>query len=251
MSNIKKQSSYTKTVPYPKFWNKKLMAMIATIRNILFYIWSSAKGPYTILCILLFSIFIAPPLINENLISIVTMEIVFLLMLVAGVFAVQTTFTIRILTVFIALVALVIRILYRFDYHRDFEILDNIISCTTLSIFTFLMVQQFLIRNSNLRYRIAAAVSIYLLFGLLWSRLYEIVYLIDPDSFNITSHKTNFTLLYFSFVTLITLGYGDVLPVSLIARNLAILEGVSGQLYMVIMISTLVSEFSASFAKKN
>jgi voltage-gated potassium channel Kch len=47
--------------------------------------------------------------------------------------------------------------------------------------------------------------------------------------------------LYFSFVTLATLGYGDIVPRSDVARGLAILEGVGGQLFLAVMVARLVS----------
>jgi hypothetical protein len=56
--------------------------------------------------------------------------------------------------------------------------------------------------------------------------------------------------VYFSFVTLATLGYGDFTPVNMVARNLAILEAITGQLYLVILIAKLVSEGAAKSGKE-
>ncbi len=60
------------------------------------------------------------------------------------------------------------------------------------------------------------------------------------------------TFLYYSFVTITTLGYGDIFPVSTAAKSCAILEAVIGQLYLVITVAWLVGvHISQAMAKKN
>ena len=66
---------------------------------------------------------------------------------------------------------------------------------------------------------------------------------LDPSAFN----ETELSLAratYFSFVTLATLGYGDVLPRSELAESLAIVEAVGGQMYLAVLIARLVSLYS-------
>jgi hypothetical protein len=89
------------------------------------------------------------------------------------------------------------------------------------------------------------AVNIYLLLGLLWATLYLALDAFDPGSIQVGSHpaerETN--LLYFSLVTLSTIGYGDIVPLSGESRILAALEGVTGVLYIAITVALLVSRF--------
>ena len=89
------------------------------------------------------------------------------------------------------------------------------------------------------------AVNIYLLLALLWATLYLALDAFDPGSIQVGSHpaerETN--LLYFSLVTLSTIGYGDIVPLSGESRILAALEGVTGVLYMAITVALLVSRF--------
>jgi Ion channel len=89
------------------------------------------------------------------------------------------------------------------------------------------------------------AVNIYLLLGLLWATLYLAIDAFDPGSIQVGSHpaerETN--LLYFSLVTLSTIGYGDIVPLSGESRILAGLEGVTGVLYIAISVALLVSRF--------
>jgi len=91
--------------------------------------------------------------------------------------------------------------------------------------------------------RILAALDAYLLAGLLFGVAYWQLDGMWPGSFRGTAGG-NLDLpgaIYFSFVTIATLGYGDVIPVSEPARGLAIVEGVSGQMYLVVLVARLVS----------
>jgi hypothetical protein len=89
------------------------------------------------------------------------------------------------------------------------------------------------------------AVNIYLLLGLLWAALYLALDAFFPGSIQIGSHPVDrqTELLYFSLVTLSTIGYGDIVPISGEARILAALEGVTGVLYIAITVALLVSRF--------
>ena len=109
-----------------------------------------------------------------------------------------------------------------------------------------------LLRGSRVTsHHIQGAVAVYLMLGLIWGFVYSLVELRQPGSFNLPEAAVGETpanpgeniqeLLYFSFVTLTTLGYGDVSPVGSSARTLAILEALVGQLYLVILIARLVS----------
>jgi hypothetical protein len=89
------------------------------------------------------------------------------------------------------------------------------------------------------------AVNVYLLLGLLWATLYLAIDAFSPGSIQIGSHTADrqTELLYFSLVTLSTIGYGDVVPLGGEARILAALEGVTGVLYIAITVALLVSRF--------
>jgi Ion channel len=89
------------------------------------------------------------------------------------------------------------------------------------------------------------AVSIYLLLGLLWTTLYLALDSFYPGSIQIGSRPSGreTDLLYFSLITLSTIGYGDIVPLSGEARVLAALEGVTGVLYIAISVALLVSRF--------
>jgi voltage-gated potassium channel Kch len=94
--------------------------------------------------------------------------------------------------------------------------------------------------------RIFAALDAYLLAGLIFGVCYWLLDQTWPASFGVAS-ANDFDLdraIYFSFVTIATLGYGDIVPVSKAARGLAILEAVGGQMYLTVLVARLVSLYS-------
>ncbi|HXU39230.1 MAG TPA: potassium channel family protein [Blastocatellia bacterium] len=94
-------------------------------------------------------------------------------------------------------------------------------------------------------HRIQGAVAAYLLLGVMWAGCYRLVVLGDPAAFNLPAVVDEGTLMsklvYFSFATLTTVGYGDVTAVDMAARSLAMLEALTGQLFPAVLIARLVS----------
>ena len=86
-----------------------------------------------------------------------------------------------------------------------------------------------------------AALSAYLLAGIFFGLFYWVLEQSWPGTFTFAGKFSRVSALYFSFVTLATLGYGDIVPRTDIARGLAIVEGVGGQLFLAVMVARLVS----------
>jgi hypothetical protein len=90
---------------------------------------------------------------------------------------------------------------------------------------------------------IFAAIVVYLLIGVIWATIFRSLEAIHPGSFSageILEQHSRIAFTYYSFVTLTTLGYGDINPLSPQAGTLAILEAIIGQLYVAILIARLV-----------
>jgi hypothetical protein len=95
--------------------------------------------------------------------------------------------------------------------------------------------------------RIAGAVVVYLLLGLVWMLIYTLLMVWDPGAFHLPGGLAGrlgeggeYTFLFFSFVTLTTLGYGDITPVTPAGQTAAWFEATTGQLYLAILIARLV-----------
>ncbi len=97
---------------------------------------------------------------------------------------------------------------------------------------------------------LCTAISAYLMLGLLWAMGYTLIGRFSPDAFSFVTGPESgrtmnrFNAFYFSFVTLSTVGYGDITPVSKAARMLAAAEAMSGMLYVAVLIARLVSLYS-------
>ncbi len=90
---------------------------------------------------------------------------------------------------------------------------------------------------------IYAAIVAYMLMALLWAFLYMILELLAPGSFSFperTIRTDTMRFEYFSFVTITTLGYGDIIPLTNKASALALIEAFVGQVYLVALVAWLV-----------
>jgi hypothetical protein len=96
---------------------------------------------------------------------------------------------------------------------------------------------------------LCASISAYLMLGLMWTMAYWLVDRLTPGAFAFNTNAgrqsmNGFNAFYFSFVTLSTVGYGDITPVSKVARMLAAMEAMTGLLYVAVLIARLVALYS-------
>lgn len=96
-----------------------------------------------------------------------------------------------------------------------------------------------------------AAISGYLLLGIIWGIIIFIMQSMNPIHFNFGNNFTAYDTYYYSFVTMSTLGYGDVLPLSTSAKGFAILITLNGQFYMVIVMGVIIGKLLSKSEKKN
>ena len=217
------------------------------VSKLLCRIWGPNSGPYPLLVLLFLTIFVLPPLVSARIVTPIIFQIGVALILVAGAFSVHSGKSVRLLALIVALLLVFKGKLGFLSTQSVIENMDLLLSVVLLSVFTLLMVKSFFPRERPPAHRIAGAVAVYLLLGLIWARLYQVVELLSPGAFRIPEGESlnPAVLNYFSFITLATTGYGDVIPINVVARNLSVIEAIVGQLYLVILISRLVSEASA------
>jgi hypothetical protein len=124
--------------------------------------------------------------------------------------------------------------------------------------FVMLQFLYFILRAPRVNSEVlCAGVAVYLLLGIIWMFAYILVARLNPTdathlgafSYNIgppaTHFLNSFDAFYFSFITLSTVGYGDITPLSHIARTLAMTEAMTGTLYMAVLISRLVALYTS------
>ncbi len=107
-----------------------------------------------------------------------------------------------------------------------------------ISILIYIFSEQVVTRQT-----ISAAIVVYLLIALMWTFIYRLMELLYPASFAIAHSKlldAENIYLYFSLVTITTLGYGDITPIGHQVTSLAVLEAVTGQMYLVVVVAWFV-----------
>ena len=124
-------------------------------------------------------------------------------------------------------------------------IVDAGLTIFLLSILVLMVVWQIFREGPITRQRVQGSITIYLLLGLIWAEAFTLAALLNSGSFTGTPGAGRIEVLarmtYYSFVTLTTVGYGDISPVSLATRAMANIEGLIGQLFPAILIARLVS----------
>ena len=133
------------------------------------------------------------------------------------------------------------------------DVADNLSSMLNIGFFAvmvFNLIMQ-IARQKRVDSRIiTGALNAYLLLGLAFSLLVALIDVLDPGAISFVHDIERGSILsdhiYYAFVTMTTVGYGDVVPVAPYARSLAILAGVAGQMYIAIVIALLVSKLPRS-----
>jgi hypothetical protein len=195
--------------------------------------------------------FIWAPFVEEIKGGDLIVSLLLSLVLVAGVLAVAD----RKYVLFIALVLAIPAIAGRWINHFRPDLVPSpvfLVAGLVLIFFVVANLLRFVLRAPSVNTEVlCASISAYLMLGLMWTIAYWLVDQLTPGgafsyNTNAGTHSMNgFTGFYFSFVTLSTVGYGDITPVSRIARWLAAMEAMTGLLYVAVLIARLVSLYSA------
>jgi hypothetical protein len=207
------------------------------------------------LLIVLALFFICAPFVEEVKGGDVIISILLSLVLLSAVLAVAD----RKGVFFIALVLAIPAIAARWiSYFRPDLVPPPVFLVAGLALIAFVVANllRFVLRAPSVNVEVlCASISAYLMLGLLWTVAYWLVAQVTPNAFafNPTSGTkqtmAGFDAFYFSFITLSTVGYGDITPVSRIARWLAAMEAMTGSLYVAVLIARLVALYRSGEGK--
>lgn len=186
------------------------------------------------------------PMVVLSQLGRVALSVIFVLTLISGAFAtIQHRFAIY-LVIALAISTLAADLTSEFVPARSSATLETALRLVCLSILVFMTLKRTLRPGPVTAYRVMGGIAGYLLIGLTWTFAYQLVINLAPGAIHFASEVADISsrqpahLIYFSFVTLTTVGYGDVYPIHPIARSLAVAEALVGQLYIAILISSLV-----------
>ncbi len=205
--------------------------------------WLRNSGMSVLLALLVGVVFVVPVAVSDGAMWRLITDVVLLLILASGVVAVIEHRRLAIALTALSVLVVAVR---SAEWLAPVGMLPTLRNLSTLSAFLVLAfavgINVFASGHAT-GDRVFGAIVLYLLIGLIWAVAYAALDLQSPASFS--GHPGGDSGLadwvYFSFVTLTTVGYGDIVPVARAARSLAILEALIGQLYPAVIIARLVS----------
>lgn len=189
------------------------------------------------------SIFVLPTMVTPGLVGRLVGDVFFSALLVAGAVTVVERRWRRFIVV-AAAAALLMRWVALVAPSGALAIWREASTLVSLLLFAATVAAQVYRRGPVTHHRIQGAVAVYLLLGLIWANAYEILHLVQPGAFSGVlgaEPPVPQTWNYYSFVTLTTMGYGDIAPVHPVARSLAIAEALTGQLFLAVTLARLVA----------
>ena len=208
--------------------------------------WSSEWGLTAFLVFLVVLVFVVMPAGNLVGAGGSLISVFFSLLLISGVGAVSERRVPTLLVTGLVIVTLALRWMTHIVSNPVIAAASALSALACLGLLAgVVMIQVF--RNGPITWhRIQGAIAVYLLLGVMWAFGYELVLIPFPEAFHPVDLGLNQTtrisnLVYFSFVSLTTVGYGGITPVNPMARSLATLEALVGQLFPVILIGRLVA----------
>jgi voltage-gated potassium channel Kch len=166
--------------------------------------------------------------------------------LICGALALHPGQILRILVVFLVGIAITLRWMAVWQPMAWIVGAGSLLAVVTLGCFAAIVLTRVFEAGPVTKHRIHGAVCAYLLFGLMWAAAYAFIENAFPQAFSLASgaepaDKLAARFVYFSFVTLTTVGYGDITAVHPLARTLVVAEALTGQLFPAIIIGGLVS----------
>jgi len=212
---------------------------------LLHIIFLQQNNRFLVLLISLVLFFALYPIVENHLIATLVLNLFFMLIILSGVLAISDTRRPLLTSLSLALLAVVFRWIHYFYQLDLWFILEhgvNILFWTYIAVRLLKFILGQSVITPDLIY---AALSVYFIFGLAWASIYQVVEISNPDSFSMSNAEAStqnfiFQMWYFSMVTLTTLGYGDIAPVTMTARVFVILEAIMGQFYLAVLIANLV-----------
>ena len=217
------------------------------------------SGRYGILLICLLFAMILQPTIDTQIGKLI-MELFFIAVLLAGVRAIQVDKRLLRFEIILLVASLACGAVGSLVDH-ELLFLVGLVGRAVFLVLVAIDILRDLFRGSEVTGdKLAGAVCVYLLIALIWGYAFLITEFVTPESFSFTQGNDRmelwisrefFPFFYFSMVTMTTVGYGDMAPVTTVAQTLATTEALIGQVYLTILVARLVGMFLVYQQKRN
>jgi hypothetical protein len=217
-------------------------------------IWRSDRGLSAMLVFLVLAIFVAAPLVSAGILPGFALHAALGLLFLSCVFATFRRRAVGWIMTALVVAAIVVRATHAAAPRPWLAVANEAFTIAVLVLLTALVLKQVFRAGPVTGHRIRGSIVVYLLIGLVWASAYQLLEILQPGSFHVPSADRGLpaqVLGYFSFVTLTTVGFGDVTAVHPVARALVVAEALIGQLYPAILIARLVSLELISKTREN
>ena len=212
---------------------------------------SGRRGRFGSLLLVLSVTFIVGPLLSDEAQGVSGLSILYSVVMLVGIYSVSQNKKVLMGGLALALPALLFEWLSNFVVTTGFVVANMVLAGVFITYVTGVILYEVLDEDRVTMDTIAGGVTIYLLFGVGWVTTYAAVEHLQPGAFLVQGQtlaslhgetQVRYSeLSYFSFVTLTTLGYGDIVPTTPAARTAATAQAVVGQLYVAVFVARLVA----------
>ena len=214
--------------------------------------WQSQANLAFFLALLVVLGFVLPSLGFGKSDELLYSDFVFSLMLASGVAIAWGQRWLFLLSFCVASATIAVRWMEFLTPTHALQVWSGVWSLTAIVVIALVLLRQVFRAGPVTSYRVQGAIAVYLLFGAGWAHAYHLTAILHPGSFSGTGEiSSSLDWVYYSYVTLTTVGYGDITPVLPTARMLAVGEALTGQLYLAVLIARLVAMEVISWQAKN
>lgn len=129
-----------------------------------------------------------------------------------------------------------------FTPHALLSVVSFLFSISVFIVATIILINQ-IVHSPDITFKvILETISAYLLIGVMFTLTNSLVWAVDPESINI-SNADIADSIYYSFITLTTVGFGDITPISDLAKMTSVFFALAGQLYLTIIMALIIGKF--------
>ena len=231
------------------------MHTVDTVNHIFF------RHRFGILFVLLICVLLIPPYFQASPWIETLWNGLYTSVLLWALYSIAGTQRIMLLAALVLMPALASTWLIEDSHEKYLDYIDNIANIIYFGLICYYLSKYILTSSRATLEVIFAAMCLYIMLAVLWAAIYTNLelYYVGAFSFNgqlstqagIDSATLFRQMIYFSFVTISTLGYGDVLPVHRVAQNWAAVETMIGQFYIAIILARLVSLYTVEGERRN
>jgi hypothetical protein len=221
----------------------------------LHHFWTKESGLSGMLVLLFIMHFVIIPLFGSYSSFIILINIFWMLFIASGIIALSKSSKRTVYLLIIPFLFVLFNWIMVFQKTPFVLLSDIILTILTFGLLITLVFIKVFEPGPVNQYRVIGSIVVYMLLAHLWSVIYLFINSNIPGSFQFTlppfeSNTLQANFLYFSYITITTTGFGEIVPLHPFARSMVQVEAIIGVLYPVILIGRLVSEANENYSKK-